>query len=78
MIMSRSLKAILALTVVLTPGCTVLNGIPTDNHRQLPPMGDSANNGAGMSASVAASNHHSDSVPDKATERTGSGTETGH
>jgi len=76
--MSRSLKAILALAVIGTPGCTVLNGIPTDNHRQLPPMGDSANNGAGMSTSVAASNHHSDSVPDKATEKTGSGTETGH
>ncbi len=74
---SRRFLALSALTLIGTSGCTVLNGIPTDTHRPLPPFGDSANNGAGMPGEVVVGSHHGDSTPEKAVGKTGSGTDIG-
>jgi hypothetical protein len=67
--------AVVALAAALA-GCDVNAGTRT-SAPQLTPLGDAANNGAGLAASVHTGNYQGDATPDRASAKTGSGTETG-
>ena len=68
--------AAVGLAAVMVAGCDVNAGTRT-SAPQRTTLGAAANSGAGIATAVQTGNHQSDATPDKGTEKTGSGTETG-
>jgi hypothetical protein len=72
---AAALLAVLAAGAALA-GCDVNAGTRT-SAPQPSTLGAAANNGAGLATSVQTGNYQGDATPDRASSKTGSGTETG-
>lgn len=68
--------AVAAAAFAAMAGCDVNAGTRT-SAPQPTTLGAAANNGAGMATAVQTGNYQGDATPDRASAKTGSGTETG-
>jgi hypothetical protein len=70
------LAACAALSIVALAGCDVNAGTRTSDPRPTT-LGAAANNGAGVATAVQTGDYKGDATPDRASAKTGDGTETG-